>query len=88
MEFDWDDANLEHIARHSVEPEEVEEAATDPGRVAAPAYRAENGERRQAVTGKTEGGRLLTIVLTRRGNLFRVVTAREANAAERRAYRR
>ncbi|GAA5513652.1 hypothetical protein Dcar01_02396 [Deinococcus carri] len=88
MEFHWDDANTEHIARHDVEPEEAEEAATDPRRLAAPAYRAQNGERRQAVTGKTEGGRILTVILTRRGDLFRVVTAREANPSERRAYRR
>lgn len=88
MAFDWDDANIDHIVRHGVDPEEAEEAAADPDRVAAPAYRAQNGERRQAVTGKTAGGRLLTVVLTRRGDLFRVVTAREANASERRAYRR
>ncbi|MBB5234894.1 BrnT family toxin [Deinococcus budaensis] len=88
MAFDWDDANSEHVARHGVEPEEAEAAATDPDRVAAPAYRAKNGERRQAVTGKTEAGRILTVVLTRRGGLFRVVTAREANVSERRAYRR
>lgn len=79
---------MDHIARHDVDAEEAEEAATDPDRVAAPVYRAQNGERRQAVTGKTEGGRILTVVLTRRGGLFRVVTAREANVSERRAYRR
>ena len=88
MDFDWDDANLDHIARHRVAPEEAEAAASDAARVAAPAYRAQHGERRQAVTGKTEAGRLLTVVLTRRGTLVRIVTAREANASERRAYRR
>ena len=88
MSFDWDDANVEHIARHGVEPGEAEAAAADPRRVKAPAYRAENGERRQAVTGKTEGGRLLTVILTVRGGLYRVVTAREANDSEHRAYRR
>jgi len=88
MEFDWDDANIEHIALHGIEPEEAEEAATDPQRIAAPAHRAQNGERRQGVTGKTEGGRILTVILTRRGDLFRVVTAREANTTERSNYRR
>lgn len=88
MAFDWDDANIDHIARHGVDPEEAEEAATDLNRVAAQAYRAQNGERRQAVTGKTIYGRLLTVILTRRGDFFRVITAREANESERRAYRR
>jgi hypothetical protein len=31
-EFDWDEANLEHIVEHSVAPEEVEVAFDDPGR--------------------------------------------------------
>lgn len=88
MEFDWDTANIEHIARHGVEPEEAEEAVSDSRRVKAPAYHAENGERRQAVTGKTEDGRLLTVVMTVRNEFYRVITAREANATERRAYRR
>lgn len=88
MEFDWDDANTEHIARHAVHPEEAEEAVTDPDRVGAPAYRAQNGERRQAITGQTEDGRLLTVILTRRDDLLRVVTARDASESERRAYRR
>lgn len=88
LDFDWDDANIDHIARHGVESEEAEEAATDPNRVAAPAYRSQNGERRQAVTERTEEGRLLTVIPTRRGDLSRVVTARKANASECRAYRR
>ncbi|AFD27479.1 BrnT family toxin [Deinococcus gobiensis] len=88
MEFDWDDANTEHIARHAVHPEEAEEAVTDPDRVGAPAYHAQNGERRQAITGQTEDGRLLTVILTRRDDLLRVITARDASESERRAYRR
>lgn len=31
--FDWDDANLDHIAEHDVEPEEAGEAVVDPKRV-------------------------------------------------------
>lgn len=87
MDFDWDDANTEHIARHAVAPEEAEGAVNDPNRVGAPAYRAQNGERRQAITGRTEDGRL-TVILTRRDDLMRVVTARDASESERRAYRR
>jgi uncharacterized DUF497 family protein len=88
VEFDWDDAKIDHIARHGVQPEEAEEVPTAPSRVAAPAYRSQNGERRQAGTGRTDEGCLLTVILTRRGDLSRVVTAREASASERHADRR
>lgn len=60
VEFDWDEANEAHIARHGIEPAEAEEAATDPDRVAAPAYRSQRGKPRQGVTGRTEGGLILT----------------------------
>lgn len=33
MEFDWDEANVAHIARHGVRPWEAEEALTDPLRL-------------------------------------------------------
>jgi hypothetical protein len=29
IEFDWDEANMRHIARHGVTPEEAEEAVTN-----------------------------------------------------------
>ena len=32
MEYDWDDDNVRHIARHYVEPYEAEEAVEDPRR--------------------------------------------------------
>ena len=63
--FDWDEANLEHIAQHGVAAPEVEQALTDPERVPAPAYR-KSGERRRAVFGATEAGRLLMVIFTGR----------------------
>jgi hypothetical protein len=36
--FDWDEANLEHIGGHGVEPGEVEEALSDPRRLSEGAY--------------------------------------------------
>lgn len=84
--FDWDDANLEHIAEHDVEPEEAEEAVLDPKRVSRTAY-AREGERRYAVLGVTEDGRRLFVVFTRRGLAIRVISARDATDAEKRIYR-
>ncbi len=37
-EFDWDDNNIEHIARHGVEPWEAEEALLDPDVIGTDAY--------------------------------------------------
>ena len=88
MDFEWDEINEEHIAKHRLEPYEVEEAATDPRRVKAPSYPGTNGEPRTGITGKTLGGRIITVILTKRGDRFRVVTAREAVGSERRAYRK
>jgi len=86
-EFDWDEGNVDHLDRHGVTPEEVEEALMDSRRVGTAAYNAP-GERRSAVVGATEDGRLLFVVYTWRGRKVRVVTARDADQAQRRRYRR
>ena len=85
--FDWDDANVDHIARHPVRPDEAEEALTDPRRIGVSAYDADN-ERRRAVLGATIDGRLLFVVFTIRRGKLRVVAARDATTVQRRHYRR
>lgn len=87
MDFEWDEANISHIARHNVIPEEVEDALLDSKRVGTPAYQVQN-EQRWAVLGKARNGRILFIVFTRRNLLIRVVTARDATDTEKRRYRR
>ncbi|BDP44423.1 hypothetical protein DAETH_43920 (plasmid) [Deinococcus aetherius] len=88
MDFEWDDANEGHIARHGVTPEEAEEAVLDPDRVPVEAYQSPGGERRRAVVGQTNEGRYLFVVFVVRAGLLRVVTARETIPSERRRYRR
>jgi uncharacterized DUF497 family protein len=46
------------------------------------------GEKRSAVVGAAGSGRLLFVVFVRRGDLIRVVSARDAVESEKRAYRR
>jgi len=87
VEFEWDDANLDHIALHGVEPEEVEDAFADSRRKSADAYSVP-GERRAAILGRTDDGRLLYVVFTRRDGRVRTVTARDATTRERRRYER
>ncbi len=84
--FDWDEANLGHVARHGVSPREAEEAVFDPERVAVPARKTPQ-ERRFATVGAAESGRVLFVVFTRRGAKVRPITARDADHGERRRYR-
>lgn len=82
--FDWDAANVAHILRHQVTPEEVEAAArrshvTIPGKPVG-------GEERWQMFGRAPADRFLVVVFTIRRRLFRTVTAYPMNAAQRRIY--
>jgi Protein of unknown function (DUF497). len=83
VEVEWDEDAIEHIARHQVEPEEVEE-------ILAGRYLLFRGRwRRYYVLGRTEAGRYLFIVLERRErSRFRVVTARDMTNSERKRFRK
>lgn len=75
--FEWDDANIGHIALHGVTPGEVEEAlANDPVIVLAQQQRS--GEERVLCAGTTDGGRTLQVVYTIRRGRIRVITAHTA----------
>ena len=84
--FDWDDENSDHVRRHGVEPEEVEEAVTDPRRLGVAAYNTAR-EVRRGMLGATSAGRVLAVVLTRRAGRVRIITARDADGAEKKRYR-
>lgn len=83
--FDWDDDNIQHIARHGVSPWEAEDAALDPQAVKIHGSRGG----RLAMIGMTESGRVLVVAVDREGRgLWRVVTARAVSQNEKRSYRR
>lgn len=83
QEILFDDWNEDHIAQHSVIPEEVEEVCLgDP-------FVSRTREGRLRVIGQTEAGRYLTVILAPRGGgVYYPITARDATKAERRLYRR
>jgi len=84
--FDWDEANLGHIARHDVTPEEVESALrNDPLDLG---YEHMGGEDRWTILGHTDQLRVLVIVFTVRGEAFRAVTARDVPRKRRLQYLR
>jgi uncharacterized DUF497 family protein len=82
--FDWDEANVNHLARHSVSSREAEEVMlNDPVEVD---YQVLGGEERYVVVGPSNTGRFLTMVWTDRSGLVRVITAFESSTEHETAY--
>lgn len=78
----WDEWNIDHIAKHTVEPEEVEEVCKSKNLF-------ERGrDRTYQMTGQTETGRYLTIILVPRTNGFYPVTARDASDTEKKRFKK
>lgn len=83
LDFDWDGKNLNHIARHSVNQEEVEEAF-----ISNPLIRRGTDKYYYAY-GRTTGGRYLFTVFFFKGKgIVRTVTSRDMEKEERRLYKR
>jgi uncharacterized DUF497 family protein len=88
-EIVWPEADLAHIARHGVTPEEVEEVLA-----AGPIWRRgrthlETGRKSLYALGQTEAGRYLFIVFSPLGRgRARCVTAMEMDEKARRYYKR
>lgn len=85
MEFDWDAANVAHIARHGITPEECEEAYCNGPMTIRTQERKR--ERRGLCLGETNAARLLTFVITEREGKIRFVTAHPMHAKQREIYR-
>ena len=73
IEFEWNESNTDHIARHGVTPVEAEEVIA--GRPIVLQVQFRNGERRELCAGRTAKGRAIAVVYTVRGGRVRVVTA-------------
>lgn len=86
-ELIWDDWNVEHVADHGVDPEEVEEVCF--GRpLVRRAGTTRYGLRRYHAFGQTEARCYLFIVLdSEAAGVFYVVSARDMSERERRQYR-
>ncbi len=82
--FDWDEANIAHLAEHNVLPHEAEEAATYKSIALYASLR--NGEERFVQIGETYAGRVLLVVTTPRDGKTRVVTAHDVDLSKRRSY--
>jgi uncharacterized DUF497 family protein len=84
LNFNWDSANLEHIARHQITAPEAEQVVqNDPFDIEEQLV---DGEERFMQLGETDAGRILVVVAILRGSTIRVVTAWDAPLAQKRRY--
>lgn len=81
-EFEWDKANIEHIARHNVIPEEAEDIFFDKNNALDEDIEHSSTEARFLIIGKTNKDRLLYQVFTIRGGKIRVISSRDINKKE------
>ena len=76
--LDWDEANIAHIGRHGVTPDDVIQTFSNDAIDLN--YEVVNGEDRWTSIGHTDKLRILVVVWTMRGEAIRAVTAFDAGA--------
>ncbi len=82
--FQWDRGNIDkNLIKHNVENWECEQVFFSKPLLVLEDPRHSLAEKRWAAFGKTDAGRLLAVVFTKRGNLIRVISARDMNKKER-----
>lgn len=81
--FEWDRGNIEHILRHDVVPDEVEEACVNKP------YVRRSADKRYLIYGITDSGRYIFIVgVSKEKGIFRTITARNMTEREKSLYKR
>lgn len=86
LEFEWDEANIAHIAKHDVLPKEAEEVFFDKDNVQDEDIEHSTIEKRFLIIGKTKKKRLLYQIFTIRGERIRVISSRSINKKEVKIY--
>lgn len=82
MEFEWDEAKAAvNVAKHGVQFEIALEFDWA-NAVTLPDERFDYGERRSLAIGRDVAGEFYAIVLTLRGGVVRIISARKANRKE------
>jgi len=79
LAFDWDSANLSHLARHDVTQQEAEDALLgDPLDIELQITESAETEERLLQIGETATGRILQLLTTWRDGKVRVISAWDA----------
>jgi uncharacterized DUF497 family protein len=84
--FEWDAGNREKNLKHGVHASECEQVFFNEPLVILDDPKHSVAEDRLAAYGQTDQGRRLVVVYTQRGNLLRVISARDMNRREREFY--
>lgn len=85
--FQWDEGNIDkNLIKHNVENWECEQIFLNEPLLILDDPRHSITEKRWVAFGRTEANRLLVVIFTRRGNLLRVISARDMNDRERKFY--
>jgi len=83
-EFEWDDNSIEHIAKHGVSPDEVEDVAFDDD-----PWIRKGRKGTRYMLGYTIAGRYLFVVYNLKGKgIARVITSMDMNKKTKRLYRK
>jgi uncharacterized DUF497 family protein len=85
--FQWDEGNADNNRiTHNVENWECEQTFFNTPLLILDDPRHSAAEKRWAAFGRTDAGRLLALVFTKRGKLIRVISARDMKRKERGFY--
>jgi len=84
--FEWDAGNREKNLKHNVHASECEQVFFNEPLLLLDDPKHSLAEDRFAAFGQTDQGRKLVVVYTQRGNLLRVISARDMNRREREFY--
>jgi uncharacterized DUF497 family protein len=85
--FQWNQGNIDkNLAKHNVENWECEQIFFNEPLIILDDTGHSRSERRWAAFGRTDAGRLLVVIFTKRGGLISVISARDMNKKERKFY--
>ena len=85
--FQWDAGNInKNLYKHKVENWECEQVFFNEPLIILDDPKHSHEEKRWAAFGKTDAGRLLSVIFTKRGQLIRVISARTMKRKERNFY--
>jgi hypothetical protein len=85
--FQWDRSNSnKNLLKHNVQDWECEQVFFNRPLLVLEDQGHSATEKRWAGFGKTDSNRLLVVIFTKRGNLLRVISARDMNSKEKKYY--
>ncbi len=88
LSFDWDKGNIDkNLKKHKLSNKEIEQVfINDKEKFTFEDQKHSVTEKRHGIFGKTDNGKLLSVVFTLRKDKVRVITARSMSKKERRSY--